>query len=1233
MNSNNKKYSLLEYAVKELKQENNSLKDKIDSISKIEIKKREDLLKLQSSALEAAANGIVITDNNGKINWVNEAFTKLTGYTKEEVYSQNPNVLKSGVHDNNFYNKLWKTVAAGEVWEGEIVNRKKDGALYTEEMTITPLKNDNEEITNYIAIKHDITQRKNTQRNLIINKNSVDESSIGIVWINSESELIYANKSILKNWQYTEDEALKIKVADIDPNWPDKEYFKNKIDLLKQNDGLKFESINKRKDSSLFPVEVSLKLLNYENEEIIVGYIRDISIQVTIREIEKLVIESKSLDELLAGMHNSISKVIPAQNCYLALLDNSTDTVSFPYFIDQHDPPPQPRARKKNFTEYVIKTGKPLRLNKERYTNLIETGEIDAVGTLPISWIGVPLFVKFKSIGALVLQSYDASSVYSDKDLEWLSSISNLIATAIERNIYETKILENEAKFKAITNSTKDAIISVDDKTRIILWNKAAEKLFGFTEEEALGKSTFDLVIPERLREVSEQKFKNVTGIGKDFKGIFNLVAKNKDGAEFEVELSISLTEIGNNWYSTGIWRDLSEKHKLENSSEKEKNKIIRKLKNEITYLRSDNNILNNIIKIIPQRVYAKDLNSTFIKANQATLQEHGFTLEEEILGKKDSDFFSLENSTKFEKEEQEIIKSGTTISGSEREEVEQNGKTAWVQTSKFPLKNIDGKIIGTFGITTELTERKRVEDELRDSHYKFRQLIENSTLGIVRIDEDGEIIMANPAMVKMLEYKSENEVIKLKSVHLYSSLNNRKKFLQILTREGKISGFEDTLIKGNGELIEVRQSAWAVKDNKNKVVYYDIILEDITEQNQVLKILHESEFKYRMLIDKLSEAVYLSVDGKFEIVNSKFLDLFELNEVELYSSEFDLDNYIPKSSLTDIIEKREKSLDKNESTTSFEITITTKSGIEKEVEVSLSYLNYNGKVAAQGVVRDLTKVKKQETQIRHLQKMESIGTLAAGIAHEINTPSQFVSDNLSFLRDSFNEIKPILSALKNLDARPNSSEEFNNLIENTDIEYLQEEIPLAIDQSIDGVDRIAGIVGAMRDFAHTGPKDKVSADIHKIIQNSITLSKNTWKYIAEIETKFADDLPPLVCQANDINQVIVNMLVNSSHALEDKFGDVDDMKGKIEIKTNCTEDHIILEIKDNGLGMPEKVIKRVFDPFYTTKDVGKGTGQGLAIAYDIIVTKHGGDIEVSSEEGVGTQFIIKIPIDQPTIC
>lgn len=1081
MKSENNKSSLLEYAIKELKQENIKLKDEIVNITKIEIKKREELLKLQSAALEATVNGVVITDVNGIITWVNRAFCKLTGYNVEEVIGKRSNILKSGLQDDNFYKELWETVLAGNSWFGELTNKKKDGTFYFEEMSITPVRNDNGNISHFISIKQNVTEKKADQRNLLINQHSVDQSVLGIIWANTDGKIIYANKTILQKWNYTKEEALNLTITDVDPSWYDKEYCDEQIKILRENNSLKFESINKRKDGSLFPVEASLKLLNYANEEIIVAYISDISIQSALREIENLVITANNLDDLLGGMHRSISKVIPAPNCYVALFNDVTNIITFPYFIDEYDAPPKPDQLGNDSAAYVIRTGKPIRLTGNKFQKLIDEKIIDDSGTLPNSWIGVPLYQHGKSSGVLVIQSYDENIEYSESDLNWLSSITNLVATAIERKNTEKRLIQNH---KTVENSAL-GIIWTDEKENIIFINKWVTETLQYSEKELLNMqlssfSTSDNLTAEERTDQNENKL-NITFT---YESIFT----TKKGLKFPVEIT-------------------------------------------------------------------------------------GKTLE------------------------------------------------------------IDGEKL-TISYIHNISNRKKAENELVDSHYKFRQLIQNSTLGIIRLDDDGEIIMANPAFIKMLDYNSEIEIIKQNSKTIYSSLNSRNRFIQTLKKQEKLSGFEDSLFKKDGSVIEVRESAWAVKDKDDKVVYFEVIVEDITEQNQVLKILHESEFKYRMLIDKLNEAVYLLVDGKFEIVNSKFLELFEVTEEELYSPDFNVFDYMPSDDRKKIRNRHEKvSEGAEEAATTYQMTVTTKTDVEKDVEISVSYLNFNGRVAAQGVVRDLTDIKKQETQIRHLQKMESIGTLAAGIAHEINTPSQFVNDNLSFLKDAYKDLIPILNTIKDADNIHNNSAFLKQAIESADLDYLKEEIPMAIDQSIDGIQRIASIVGAMRDFAHTGPKDKVSVNVHNIINNSITLSKNAWKYVAEIGTDFDDNLQTIVCQPNDINQVIVNMIVNSSHAMESKFSSSETLQGKINIKTINKEDHIEIVVKDNGSGMPDKVIKRIFDPFYTTKDVGKGTGQGLAIAYDIIVTKHGGDIEVVSEEGEGTTFTIKLPVDQPTEC
>jgi len=1228
---NEDKSSPLEAAVKELNHDNFQLKEKITLLAKEEIEKREDLLNLQSAALEAAANGILISDAEGKINWVNKAFTELTGYSKDDVYNKTPQLLKSEAHDKSFYKNIWDTITSGKIWSGELVNKKKDGTLYNEEMTITPVKDKNGEIKNFIAIKKDISKRKENERNLLINQTSVDQSALGIIWVNSDSELIYANQTFFKNMGYSRKELTNLVVADIDPNWPDKEYFNSQIELLRTNSGLVFESINKRKDGSNFPVNVSLKLINYENEEIIVAYIQDLSENRSIREIENLLITSKDLDELLVGMHENIKKVIDAPNCYIALLDSETEIISFPYFADEFDPTPEPRARKKGSTEYVINSGKASLLNKKSYSKLIKENEIEAIGTTPNSWIGVPLFINSVSTGVLVVQSYSEDLIYTEKDRNWLISIANLVATAIGKKNTEEIIKENEEKFKAITNSTKDAIITLDENLNTILWNRAAKTLFGYTESEALNKSIFSLIISKKSVQEAKAIFEKVTSIGKDFKGTFEILTKTKDNKEFTAELSVSSTEINKNWYITGIWRNLSHKNNLESATEYEKDKLISSLGNELALIKSNYNILNTIIEILPHHIYVKDCQSRFIKVNKSMANYIGYNSEEKVLGKTDSDFFDSKVAEIFLAEEKEIMRTGKGIVDVEHERLKNDGSRSWATKSKFPLYNSEGKSIGTFGITIDLTDRKKAENELKDSYYKFRKLIENSTLGIIRLDEDGEIIMANPAMVRMLDYSSEIELITQKNEKIYSSIQSKDKFLQILRREEKVTGYEDTFIKSDKSLIEVRESAWAVKDRKDKIIYYEVIIEDITEQNQILKILHESEFKYRMLIDKLNEAVFLMIENKFELVNSKFLEICEIkDEEELYDSQFNFIDFLSDESKK-IINDRKVKLKKGEPVSKvFELSIITLNDTEKEVEISVSNLNYNGKTVTQGVMRDLTEIRKQETQIRHLQKMESIGTLAAGIAHEINTPSQFVNDNLSFLRDAYLDIQPIINFSQEIENDPNSFTKLKNIVKEVDLDYLQEEIPMAIDQSLDGVKRIAKIVGAMRDFSHSGPKDKISADLHEIINNSITLSKNAWKYIAEIEKEFDEALPAIICQPNDINQVIVNMIVNSAHAMEAKFSNNESIAGKIKIKTINYPGTIEVNLSDNGSGMSEKVKKRIFDPFYTTKDVGKGTGQGLAIAYDIVVTKHGGNIEVESEEEEGTTFRITLPKNRP---
>ena len=323
-------------------------------------------------------------------------------------------------------------------------------------------------------------------------------------------------------------------------------------------------------------------------------------------------------------------------------------------------------------------------------------------------------------------------------------------------------------------------------------------------------------------------------------------------------------------------------------------------------------------------------------------------------------------------------------------------------------------------------------------------------------------------------------------------------------------------------------------------------------------------------------------------------------------------------------------------------ITYTTnhkaKDGQLIPVEVFLQYVsskNLGGRFVA--IVRDITRrieeTQKKESlqaQLLHAQKLESVGQLAAGIAHEINTPTQFIGTNINFLDEVFDDLAIFVEQMQQLadNSSKNVRETIDQAIETMDWEYLAEEIPQAIRQSREGVKRVSSIVLAMKEFSHPGSREKEPKDLNKIIETTVTVARNEWKYVAEVEFDLDPDLPLLPLLSDEMGQVILNMIINAAHAIGEKLGETPEGgKGTITIATRKKDNHVELRIRDTGTGIPEEAQPRIFDPFYTTKKVGKGTGQGLAISHDVITEKHGGSIHFTTEIGKGTQFIIKLPV------
>ncbi len=281
----------------------------------------------------------------------------------------------------------------------------------------------------------------------------------------------------------------------------------------------------------------------------------------------------------------------------------------------------------------------------------------------------------------------------------------------------------------------------------------------------------------------------------------------------------------------------------------------------------------------------------------------------------------------------------------------------------------------------------------------------------------------------------------------------------------------------------------------------------------------------------------------------------------------------------------------------------------------------------------DITERLDLEMQLRQSQKLEGIGQLAAGIAHEINTPTQYVGDNIRFLKDSWGSVAEFLNFCGTMQAQCASGsvssanlQQFCLRHQQCDMEYLLKEIPNAIDQSLEGVQRVAKIVKGIKEFSHPGSEEKRAINLNHAIETTIAVTRHEWKYCAEMVTAFDATLPLVPCLVGEFNQVMLNLIINSTNAISDAFEERG-TKGTITIGTRRDGDWACIAVADTGGGIPVEIQARVFEPFFTTKDVGKGTGQGLALAHAVIVKRHQGQLWFESEVGRGTTFFVRLPL------
>lgn len=430
-------------------------------------------------------------------------------------------------------------------------------------------------------------------------------------------------------------------------------------------------------------------------------------------------------------------------------------------------------------------------------------------------------------------------------------------------------------------------------------------------------------------------------------------------------------------------------------------------------------------------------------------------------------------------------------------------------------------------------------------------------------------------------------------------------------------------------------------RETKARQEAEDLLAQKSHELNASNLELRESEKIVRAILNTVASGIVtFDVSGLIESANQAAEQMFGHSEAEMIDTKirdllpdlYELETGNLREIYLQSVREEGGGLDQD----AFAIR---KGGQPFPVDVAVAELNTSCTTMFVAVLKDMTKHVEMQRQLVQAQKLESIGQLAAGIAHEINTPIQFVGDNVRFISDSIQDLLSLIGDYRDLVnmGEPNAietdrSQKTQEIEEKADLPFLEEELPKALEQSLEGVDRVAQIVRAMKEFSHPGGEGKQSININEAIQNTITVAKNEWKYVAEIVTEFDSTLSLVPCLPGEFNQVILNILVNAAHAIGEVSDKESDRLGTITFTTRQNGDCAEIRIKDTGPGIPDEAKTKIFDPFFTTKEVGKGTGQGLAIAHSVITEKHGGHLTFESEMGKGTTFIIRLPLIEEAV-
>ena len=679
--------------------------------------------------------------------------------------------------------------------------------------------------------------------------------------------------------------------------------------------------------------------------------------------------------------------------------------------------------------------------------------------------------------------------------------------------------------------------------------------------------------------------------------------------------------------------------------------------------LQESYSLLRAVIETIPDHVFVKDLQGRYVMLNSTNAIFLGKSVEE-MIGKDDTELWSPQTARQLREKDQKIITTGVAETF-EEVVVPNNGPAQTKLTTKSPWRDPEGNIIGLIGIARDITERKQVEEVLRESEERLRNVLENMPVMMNAFDENGNIIVWNKECERVTGYSAVEIINNPVAMQLlYPNTAYLQQMLATWTQQGNnYRNWEWDVVAADGTL---RTVAWSNISEQFPIpgwAAWGIGL-DVTERKRAEEALRESEAQYRRLIETAAEGIWiLDAQGNTSFANAKMSEMLGYTMEEMIGTPLfafmDADGQaIATEKLKDrrqgITEQHDFKFRRQDGSDLWALVSTnpildasgqyigalrmvTDITERKSTEEALRQSEAQLRQKATQLEQALRELQQTQAQLIQVEKMSSLGQLVAGVAHEINNPVNFIYGNLSHVNQDVQDLLNLVKLYQ--DYYPHPTPEIQASIEAIDLDFIQGDLPKILSSMKVGTDRIRQIVLSLLIFSRADRADMIQVDIHEGLDSTLLILAHRLKAKPNSPAiqviKEYGNLPMLPCYAGQLNQVFMNILTNAIDAIEEdnKKRSLEDIKNNpstIQIRTKVNDtNQVMIQIVDNGIGMSEEVKGRLFDLFFTTKPVGSGTGLGMSISYQIVVEKHGGELRCVSAPGQGTAFLIYLPIQQ----